>query len=822
MNLAEFVDTWRTAITQRVIRTYKPIYHPNQERQPLPPLRRRPLGAQSHAIQGVILSIEKHRGTVLVGEMGTGKTFISIVAARASGMNRVLVICPPHLTIKWQREVRQTLPQAHAPIIRSIADLEALRDLPQDPPVYAIMSREKAKGSYRWTVATANPPLATPPVYRPGPDGHPVLTRGVQMTRDHEGQPVRVPRCPTCWRPVTNDDDSPIRASELQAKRTMCAGCHSALWQADGSSHRRYPLADYIKKRMKGFFDLLIADEVHEYKSRGSAQGIAAGVLAEACRRSLILTGTLMGGYASTLFHLLYRFSPAIRSEFERSHQHRWISRYGFYQHTRTYSDRGENDYTDGRSSRRRNYRTQPKELPGLTPGALFHLIGNTVFLRLADVSRDLPEYQEQILLTELSDQTDDTGFSQKTAYENIHNAMATAMRAAIVTGSHRLLSTYLQTVSTYPDNCTRGEKAIDPQTNRVIAEAPPLSPTRIYPKEQALIDLVGQERLQGRKVLVYVTHTDIRDVTGRMKEFLQRAGLRVAVMKTRSKNIQQDQKPPGVLPNTASAGTSDSAMDHSEHPGTPGATRPASITGHPPPEDRERWIQQRVAEGIDVLICSSRLVQTGLDLLDFPTIVWYETDYSVYAMRQASRRSWRIGQKQPVRVIFMAYQDTLQAGALRLVARKMQSSLAVEGDLPDEGLATFGDQGGDITMTLARRIFNQEEEDRDSIEALFSQARQQQEFDDEFLIDDPIDEWQDQPIPDPHPDTPDLRQPPALPTSRPSNTTLLNWKELLDQAPQSTRASRQRRATQSLFEWAIETSQEDPEANPEPQEVPA
>ena len=30
--------------------------------------------------------------------------------------------------------------------------------------------------------------------------------------------------------------------------------------------------------------------------------------------------------------------------------------------------------------------------------------------------------------------------------------------------------------------------------------------------------------------------------------------------------------------------------------------------------------------------------MQTGLDLIDFPTLIWYETDYSVYVMRQASR----------------------------------------------------------------------------------------------------------------------------------------------------------------------------------------
>ncbi len=30
------------------------------------------------------------------------------------------------------------------------------------------------------------------------------------------------------------------------------------------------------------------------------------------------------------------------------------------------------------------------------------------------------------------------------------------------------------------------------------------------------------------------------------------------------------------------------------------------------------------------MLVCHPRLVQTGLDLVEFPTIVWAETDYSV------------------------------------------------------------------------------------------------------------------------------------------------------------------------------------------------
>ena len=222
--------------------------------------------------------------------------------------------------------------------------------------------------------------------------------------------------------------------------------------------------------------------------------------------------------------------------------------------------------------------------------------------------------------------------------------------------------------------------------------QVPPLSEDKLYPKEKALIDLVAAERLEGRRVLVYVTHTGTRDITGRMDDILTRHGFRVAVMKADA-----------VAPNR-----------------------------------REKWVADKVKEGIDVLICHPRLVQTGLDLIDFPTICWDETDYSVYVVRQASRRSWRIGQTRPVKVVFMSYRNTLQADALKLVAKKMQSSLAVEGELPEDGLAAYGDDGDDMMMALARKIVSGDEEDEaETMEEVFAQARNAENEAEELLVDD-------------------------------------------------------------------------------------
>ena len=82
-----------------------------------------PGGADRDAIRGAALSLKAHRGTTVVGEMGTGKTFIGAAAAYMAGFERVLVICPPHLVPKWKREIEQTVPFVRAAIVESITDL---------------------------------------------------------------------------------------------------------------------------------------------------------------------------------------------------------------------------------------------------------------------------------------------------------------------------------------------------------------------------------------------------------------------------------------------------------------------------------------------------------------------------------------------------------------------------------------------------------------------------------------------------------------------------------------------------------------------------
>jgi hypothetical protein len=118
----------------------------------------------------------------------------------------------------------------------------------------------------------------------------------------------------------------------------------------------------------------------------------------------------------------------------------------------------------------------------------------------------------------------------------------------------------------------------------------------------------------------------------------------------------------------------------------------------------REQWYEQQIKSGVEVVLGHPKLVETGLDLLWFPTIYFYQTGYSLHTLRQASRRSWRIGQHLDVRVKFLIYDETTQRTCLRLMGRKMLVALMMEGKFSGEGIHSL-DADDDMLAAMAREL---------------------------------------------------------------------------------------------------------------------
>ena len=103
------------------------------------------------------------------------------------------------------------------------------------------------------------------------------------------------------------DENGNLMFNDRQAERMERALGKTEISFGQGG----YQPTEFIKRQLPdGYFGTLVVDEAHEYKNGDSAQGQAFGVLAAKARKVLLLTGTLMGGYADDLFYLLWRANP--------------------------------------------------------------------------------------------------------------------------------------------------------------------------------------------------------------------------------------------------------------------------------------------------------------------------------------------------------------------------------------------------------------------------------------------------------------------------------------------------------------------------------
>src|SRR5579883_385390 len=684
-SIATYLRAWAPELGERILQTYPPLHGFEDAASPLvEQLVRRPFPAQKLAIMGVVKRWNEARGAAVIAECGTGKTLISLGAIHVHSGRRpftALAMVPPQLVEKWAREAFLTLPRVrvffidglrtptssvghtgvnevrlrNGRIIReglrtTLTELRQRRtartarerwDSICGFPALFIMGRDRGKLSYFWRHAyglahcgryqgsVVNADTGCP-VYL-GDDGERLLSADFKKAKLSEVLGTR------------NGDESAKSRREL----------YSALWQADGKKIRRFAPVDFIGRYMPDFFDYAIAYEVHELKG-DTAQGNALGTLAGCAQRTVVLTGTLLGGYADEVFNILFRLEPAkmVKEGFEYGEAgvRAFTETYGLLEKI-TVIEPADNACSDARVTKRVRRR------PGASP-LLFgrFLLSLGAFISLEDISQALPPYREEVVGVEMDPPL-------KEAYKKLEEDVKKALKEH--RGNQSVTSVALNALLLYPDRPFRLGNLFgweyDPETQRrekfLIAETPDLNEDYVYAKERRLVEEVKAELARGRRCQIYAVYTQKRDVTRRLERILTNEGVRVAV-----------------------------------------------LTTEVPPEAREGWYERQLRAGVQAVLCHPKLVQTGLDLIDFPTILFYETGYSIYVLRQASRRSWRFGQRLPVKVKFLHYAETMQESCLRLMGKKLLVSLAMEGKFSSEGLQAINEED-DILMAMAREL---------------------------------------------------------------------------------------------------------------------
>ena len=675
ISLKEFLNEYGESMAEKVTQELTVIHDPITEKEKdiseiIETIIKKPFPSQGEIIKACYKSlISGNKAVYTVCEMGTGKTLMAIATAlvlyKLKGIRRVLVICPPHLVPKWIQEIKDSLSGVGAYNFNGknvIRQLEKLRRQPTPSRLeFYVIGRERAKTGFLWRPA--------------------VVTRH----RKHF--------CPQCGQELLDRDGYPMPVFETNTqgrykKRHACknmiskwkynpdtgehkkirAICGEQLWQPDNTrkNYRKAIPARFIKAKMKNFFDLLVVDEVHQFKNE-SGQGYAFGALASACRYLLCLTGTLAGGYSSDVYHLLFRTHPGLMLEDNNiwGNPKRFIERYGVLEKITTVKEE------DGLTTKAKR-RTIVKEKPGISPLLLGKmLLSNSVFLRLSDCMENLQPYEEDVVELNMHPQ-------MAQLYAEFEDTLKEALKEALVRGDNSLLGGYLHALLSYPERIYKGIEVIHPHTKEQVAYGPPLQ--GVMPKEHELISIIKGELDQRRKVLVYIQNSNTTDISPRLVDMMEEENIRVKVLRS-------------------------------------GDT-----------EGRARIIDNWVKSGMEVLITNPKKVEVGMDLLDFPCIIFYQIPMSTYTLRQASRRSWRIPQKKPVRVYFLTYSGTMQTRLMQLMADKLMCSLAIEGELSDKGLAALSETSDSMAKELAKMLIQKSESgENQSLKDIWSDYRKKE-----------------------------------------------------------------------------------------------
>ena len=716
----QYLGEFGAMVAERIKKCFSPRFNPAEE--PVAPEINEVNGcvkqhagyslfdAQLGAAEALKRQLETDKMTLLVAECGTGKTKIGSAALyayqRGNPKRRVydkafnVVICPSHITGKWVREIHETIPNSYAMHITTMSEVDKLYSYYQNnhKTVYCILSKETARNGYM-----RKPSVVWNPVKRGFVCPHCGYVQEMDILTDEGRYTVKADagfflnensknhKCQNrqckevLWSILNTKDLAPARndwirigsygfvhrkfakqAYDACKSQTVAQKIAEVVNNPDGifpapGAFDRYPLSSYIKKKIRRI-DGLIVDELHQYSGE-SAQGQAMAELAGISNKVIGMTATLVNGYAKGIFYLLFRLKSHLmlldNQKYEASRD--FCHQYGVVEEVYQVEQPSVFNSTSKATKRK----VREKFLPGISPLVYSRfLLENAVFLSLADMGKELPDYEEIPLFCDLTDEIQEE-------YKRLENEFRKIMTKNKQIGN-RILSSYMNLLSAYPDQPYGHEPIYNPfrtaEDDALIIPRDLGDATVMQPKDEKIIDLVERKIAAGENVIIYTAWTRL-DSQDKLFKTLNDKGIPTAILK----------------PTVATT-------------------------------KREEWVEKQLHKGIRVLITNPALVETGLDLNAFTTLMFYNIAYNLYIFRQASRRSWRINQTAPrVEVYMFYYKNTMQQRALRLMASKLSAATVIEGNISEEGLAAMSDCE-DLTTQLAKELMSGLKENVDEL----------------------------------------------------------------------------------------------------------
>jgi len=488
---------------------------------------------------------------------------------------------------------------------------------------------------------------------------------------------------------------------------------------------RRISIGERLKRMTKSktdkIFDYLIVDEAHEMQNPFSLQSKVYRELVRISHKTLIMTGTLTNGYTSSLYYILY---PILSWYFkEKGYQfydvQTFVEHYGERKKTRTVTeiDKGKGN-------------VKIQELPKISDRIISFLAPFTSWIKIEDLNIKMPIYTEKAITVSHNPLVKEglnwyiSNVIDYIKHVNINYISNFALRIMYLE-NNPFIQNEFEIISSFDSSNQTSEyvKAIEnlnklknendlsfiqieefvnkiikdkkgnkpeskirlkikyPGINAILKEKEKIEKNKqeqnenqddivfenclqeekipqntILPKEKKLIEKVKQDLAKNRNVLIYTIYNKVAQIDKRIYNLL----------------IQEE------------------IVNESEI-----AILPENLKS----EKIEKWIEQNP---VKILIASPIKLATGLDLVQFASIIFYETGTNLRVIQQASRRSWRaVGQKHPVTVEFFAYEG-IQADLLALIGKKLKAAATVDGRKIDQSqLSHVFDEDKALTRVL-------------------------------------------------------------------------------------------------------------------------
>lgn len=280
------------------------------------------------------------------------------------------LICPPSLTVKWPKEIKAVIPHAEVHVIKKTEEFicyhqeweQAGRPKPTKPVFFIFSfttlrndsairpaveyvkkrtetSKEKQTAPYRDGIYCTD--CGKPHQTIEATSYEIVNDREVEKHKTHNmtdkefGTTRRVGKsstnppnsaCYYCGSPLwtkkvgrrySNFADWAKRYEKPLTNAIKCNDRAEMMelhlnqpeYPNSNSMPRRIAAAEYIRRKVKNFINILIVDEVHELKGGNTAQGMALASLVGASEKVIAGTGTLFGGKAEDIYYRAPCFS---------------------------------------------------------------------------------------------------------------------------------------------------------------------------------------------------------------------------------------------------------------------------------------------------------------------------------------------------------------------------------------------------------------------------------------------------------------------------------------------------------------------------------